>query len=77
MPAEDAGGAGRRADHRGPIGRSNAMDKMPVVTKQPASVDFVVEVIKKMSPDEFRESLIRAGIIDEDGRLTENYRRKP
>jgi hypothetical protein len=31
--------------------------------------------VKAMSPDEFRESLVRAGIIGTDGKLTANYAR--
>jgi hypothetical protein len=36
---------------------------------------FVVENIRKMTVEEFRESLVRAGIIDRNGELTAKYRR--
>jgi hypothetical protein len=36
---------------------------------------YIVEDIRKMTPEEFRESLIRAGIIDQNGELTPTYRR--
>jgi hypothetical protein len=36
---------------------------------------YIVEDIRKMTPQEFRELLIRAGIIDENGELTPTYRR--
>jgi hypothetical protein len=36
---------------------------------------FIVEDIRKMTVEEFRESLIRAGILDRKGRLTAKYRR--
>ncbi len=41
-------------------------------------MDFnhVLEHINKMSPEEFRESLRRAGIITKSGKLTAKYRRK-
>jgi hypothetical protein len=36
---------------------------------------YIVEDIRKMTPEEFRESLIQAGIIDQSGELTPTYRR--
>ena len=36
---------------------------------------YVLEAIRKMTPEEFRESLIRAGIVDHNGELTPTYRR--
>ena len=36
---------------------------------------YIVEDIRKMTPEEFRESLVRAGIIDRNGELTAKYRR--
>jgi hypothetical protein len=36
---------------------------------------YIVENIRKKTPEEFRESLIKAGIIDQNGELTPTYRR--
>ena len=36
---------------------------------------YIVEDIRKMTPEEFRESLVQAGIIDRNGELTPKYRR--
>jgi hypothetical protein len=36
---------------------------------------YLLEDIRKMTVEEFRESLIRAGIIDQNGELTPTYRR--
>ena len=36
---------------------------------------YVLEAIRKMTPEEFRESLVRAGIIDQNGELTPTYKR--
>jgi hypothetical protein len=36
----------------------------------------IVEEVKRMTPEEFRESLLDAGIIDEHGKLTPMYRRR-
>ncbi len=40
-------------------------------------LEDILDRIRKMSPEEFAESLVRAGIIDEHGKLTERYRRAP
>jgi hypothetical protein len=37
---------------------------------------FVIERLEKMTPEEFRRSLVRAGIANEDGTLTAKYRRR-
>ena len=36
----------------------------------------IVEEIEQMTPEEFRESLIQSGILNEDGTLTAKYKRK-
>jgi hypothetical protein len=36
----------------------------------------IVEEIERMTPEEYRQSLIHAGIINEDGTLTAKYKRK-
>jgi hypothetical protein len=36
----------------------------------------IVEEVKQMTPEEFRQSLFRSGIIDENGKLTPMYRRR-
>ncbi len=36
---------------------------------------YIVENIRKMTPEEFRESLVQAGIVDQNGELTPTYRR--
>jgi hypothetical protein len=36
---------------------------------------YIVENIRKKTPEEFRESLIQAGIIDQSGELTPTYKR--
>ena len=36
---------------------------------------YILEDIQKMTVEEFRESLIQAGIIDQNGELTPTYRR--
>jgi hypothetical protein len=36
----------------------------------------IIEELKNMTPEEFRQSLVRAGIANEDGSLTEKYRRR-
>lgn len=36
----------------------------------------IIEKNKKRTQEEFKASLFEAGIIDENGRLTEHYRRK-
>jgi uncharacterized protein (DUF2336 family) len=36
---------------------------------------FIVEKLRKMTVEEFRESLVRAGILDRKGRLMAKYRR--
>jgi hypothetical protein len=38
-----------------------------------ATLQVVAEKLKAMSPDEFRASLVRAGIIGTNGKLTANY----
>lgn len=38
------------------------------------TLKHITEAVKRMTPDEFRESLVRAGIVDKDGMLTEPYR---
>jgi rubredoxin len=44
------------------------------------SISLTAQIIsdraKTMTPGEFRESLVKAGIIDERGELTKPYRRK-
>ncbi len=35
----------------------------------------IIEAIQSMSADEFRASLVRAGIISENDQLTEKYKR--
>jgi hypothetical protein len=37
----------------------------------------VAAELKKMTPEEFRESLVEAGIIDKNGKLTAPYRPPP
>jgi hypothetical protein len=36
----------------------------------------IVEKVERMTPEEFRQSLVRSGIIDEHGKLTPMYRRR-
>ena len=36
--------------------------------------DFIVERVMKKTPEETRQSLVRAGVLTEDGQLTEHYR---
>ena len=36
----------------------------------------IVEEIKRMTPEEFRQSLIQSGILNEDGTLAARYKRK-
>ena len=36
----------------------------------------IVEEIERMSPEEFRQSLIQTGILNEDGTLAAKYKRK-
>ena len=36
----------------------------------------IVEEVKRMTPEEFRQSLFHAGIIDEHGKLTPMYKRR-
>lgn len=36
---------------------------------------LIAEKIKAMSPEEFRASLIRAGIIKQDGKLEDTYKK--
>lgn len=40
------------------------------------SVEYVLERLKRMTPEEFIASLIRAGIITKDKKLTAKYRQK-
>ena len=40
----------------------------------PGKFDDLAKRIKEMSSEEFRESLVDAGIIDQNGKLTEKYR---
>ena len=40
-----------------------------------ATLQFIDERLKAMSPEEFRESLVKAGIIGKDGKLTAPYAR--
>lgn len=42
--------------------------------KPEGKLDWLIEHIKRMSPREFRESLVRAGIITATGHLTDKYR---
>jgi hypothetical protein len=37
---------------------------------------FVIERLEKMTPEEFRQSLFRAGITNEDGTLRPEYKRR-
>jgi hypothetical protein len=36
----------------------------------------IIEELKRMTPEEFRQSLVHAGIIDEHGKLTPMYKRR-
>jgi hypothetical protein len=36
----------------------------------------IVEEIEQMTPEEFRQSLIKTGILNEDGTLAAKYKRK-
>ena len=36
----------------------------------------IVEELKQMTPEEFRQSLIQSGILNEDGTLAARYKRK-
>lgn len=36
----------------------------------------ISDQITDMTPEEFKDSLIKAGVIDRDGKLTEPYKRK-
>jgi hypothetical protein len=36
----------------------------------------IVEEVERMSPKEYRQSLVHAGILNEDGTLTEMYKRR-
>jgi hypothetical protein len=36
----------------------------------------IVEELKQMTPEEFRQSLIQSGILNEDGTLAAKYKRK-
>jgi len=36
----------------------------------------IVEEVKRMTPEEFRQSLFDAGIVDEHGKLTPMYKRR-
>ena len=36
----------------------------------------IVEELKQMTPEEFRQSLIQTGILNEDGTLAAKYKRK-
>jgi len=36
----------------------------------------LVEKVERMTPEEFRQSLFRAGIVDEHGKLMPMYRRR-
>lgn len=39
--------------------------------------EAVLEIASNRTPDEARAALIRAGILDADGNLTEKYRPRP
>jgi hypothetical protein len=40
------------------------------------TVEKIIEDINKMTPEEFRQSLFRAGITNEDGTLRPEYKRR-
>jgi hypothetical protein len=40
------------------------------------SLIALIEKVERMTPEEFRQSLVRSGIIDEHGKLTPMYRRR-
>jgi hypothetical protein len=50
--------------------------KPPKNGKDLGKFGFIVEQIREMTSDEFHESLIDAGIIDRNGRLTSKYKPK-
>jgi hypothetical protein len=46
---------------------------MEYITPIEKTLREISERLKKMTPAEFRESLVRAGIIDHEGNLTPQY----
>ena len=40
------------------------------------TLNKIIEKFKRMTPEEFRQSLVRSGILDEHGKLTPMYTRR-
>jgi len=53
--------------------------KKTVVTesKIESKFQFILDLIQKQTPEETRQSLVRAGIITESGELTSHYKPRP
>jgi hypothetical protein len=74
-PSKPADGPRKAAT---PSGKSNQMgttgSELPQEPEQTGLLASLVEQFNKLSPAESRDVLIRAGIIDEEGKLAEKYR---
>ncbi len=71
-------GRKRTSSRSGTSGRMAGMDAAEEAEKASYADSpwaYIVENIRKMTPEEFRESLVQAGIVDQNGELTPTYRR--
>src|SRR5260370_1436124 len=51
-------------------------NKPPQEPEDPGQFAYLVEELNKLTPADLRQSLVEAGIIDEEGKLTEKYRQQ-
>jgi hypothetical protein len=51
-----------------------AANQPPQGPEETGKVAYLVEELNKLPPADLRQSLVRAGIIDDEGKLTEKYR---
>jgi hypothetical protein len=53
-----------------------AAPEITITSRVTRTLQSIVEEVEKMTPEEFRQSLVRAGIANEDGTLTDKYKRR-
>jgi hypothetical protein len=74
-PSEAAAESRKTPSASGKSTHTNATaNQLPQGSEETSKVAYLVEELNKLPPADLRQSLIQAGIIDEEGKLTEKYR---
>jgi hypothetical protein len=77
--SKSASGTRKTSSPSGTSGETAATGKSkkprPEIDYSGSRFAYLVDALKRMTPEEFHRSLVDAGIVDEDGELTPMYKR--